>query len=97
MEEKRKSLTSEANRILLNEIAPLITKMFASITSELANQPQHWEDADGVHKKVYDMMCSKCKEFINGYTEGTAELMYRELCKPPVMANDSLCSSSDIL
>ena len=96
MEGKRKSLTDEANKILINEIAPLITKMFASITSKLISQPKHWEDVDGAHKKVYDLMCLKCKVFITGYTEGTAKLMYEELCKPPVIVDDSLCSSLDI-
>lgn len=95
-QEERKSLTSEANRIMLDEIAPLITKMFASITSELMNHPRHWEDADGSHRKVYDKMCLKCKEFFEGYTEGTARLMYEELCKPPVTSENSLDSLSGI-
>lgn len=82
-QKKRKSLTSEANRILIDDIAPLITKMFSSITSELIVQPQHWKDEDGTNKQIYDAVSDKAIEFIESYVKGTAELQYSALCKPP--------------
>lgn len=87
--EKRKSLTIEANRILIDEIAPLITKMFSSITSELIVQPQHWKDEDGTKRKVYEAVSNKATDFIENYIKGTAELQYSALCKPPIMEVDS--------
>ena len=83
-QDKKKSLTSEANRILIEEIAPLITKMFSSITSELNVQPQYWKDEDGTKRKVYEAVSSKAIDFIEDYIKGTAELQYTELCKPPI-------------
>lgn len=84
----RKSLTSEADKIMVNEIAPLITKIFSSITSELIVFPRHWEDKDGTNKKLYDMVSERCIAFIRDYVEGTAKLQYELLCKPPIEKND---------
>ncbi len=85
---KRKSFTSEADEIMVKEVAPLITKIFSSITSELIVLPWHWEDEDGTNKKLYDMTSERCIAFIKDYVEGTAKLQYELLCKPPIEKND---------
>lgn len=87
-ETKRKSLTSEADEIMVKEVAPLITKIFSSITSELIILPKHWNDEGGVNKKLYNMMSERCIAFIKDYVEGTAKLQYELLCKPPIEKND---------
>ena len=79
------SLTSEADKIMFNEIAPIITKLFSSITSELLIMPQHWEDKDGTKQKIYNMVSDKCIDFLTSYIKGTAKIQYELLCKPPVM------------
>ena len=88
-DEKRKSLTDEANKILINEIAPLITKMFASSTYDFFNQPFLLNLKGDVPpiKKIFDCICTNIKEFIIDYTEGTAELMYKELVKSNLKLN----------
>lgn len=86
---KEISLTSEADKIMVDEMLPIITKMFSSITSELIVFPHHWEDKNGNIKKVYDITAEKCIAFLTDCINGTAQLQYELLCKPPVKANDS--------
>lgn len=76
-------LSSKANKIFIDEILPLVTKAFSSITSELMSYPQYWDDEDGKVKKLLE---DKGEEFISDfkrYVEGTIKLQYEVLTIPP--------------
>lgn len=77
-------LTSNANKIFIDEILPLVTKAFSSITSELMSYPQYWNDENGKVKKLLE---NKGEMFISdfkNYVEGTVKLQYETLCTPPI-------------
>lgn len=84
-----KNLAREIDKVMVEEVAPIITNIFLSITSELIVLPQHWEDKDGTNKIFYDIASEKCIAFIKDYVEGTAKLQYELLCKPPIEKTDS--------
>ncbi len=76
-------LSSKANKILIDEILPLVTKAFSSITSELMSYPKYWNDEDGKIKKLLE---DKGETFISDfkrYVEGTIKLQYEVLTTPP--------------
>lgn len=77
-------LTTEANKIFIDEILPLVTKAFSSIASELMSYPQSWNDEDGKIKKILD---DKGESFISDfkrYVEGTVDLQYKLLTVSPI-------------
>lgn len=78
-------LTSKANEIFIDEILPLVTKAFSSITSEFMVHPQYWNDEDESIKKLYE---EKGKAFVSDfkkYVEGTVKLQYEILTAPTVI------------
>lgn len=81
-------LSSKANKIFIDEILPLVTKVFSSITSELMSYPQYWDDEDGKVKKLLE---DKGEAFISDfkrYVEGTIELQYEILSTSPIKEDD---------
>lgn len=77
-------LSAKANKIFIDEILPLVTKAFSSITSELMSYPQYWNDEDGKVKKLLE---DKGEAFISDfkrYVEGTIKLQYEVLTTPPI-------------
>ena len=81
-------LTSKANKIFIDEILPLVTKAFSSITSELMSQPQYWNDEGRKVKKIFE---DKGEMFISdfkNYVGGTIKLQYEILTTPPVKKDD---------
>lgn len=76
-------LSSGANKIFIDEILPLVTKVFSSITSELMSHPQYWNDEYG---KIRKLLEQKGETFISDfkkYVEGTVKLQYEILTTPP--------------
>ncbi len=76
-------LTSKANKIFIDEILPLVTKAFSSITSELMTRPNYWKDENGKVKRLFE---DKGEMFISDfkkYVEGTVRLQYEVLTTLP--------------
>lgn len=78
-------LESKANKIFIDEILPLVTKAFSSITSEFMVHPQYWNDEDETIKRLFE---EKGKAFVSDfkkYVEGTVKLQYEILTTPAVV------------
>lgn len=75
--------SSKANKIFIDEILPLVTKAFSSITSELMSYPQYWNDEDGKVKKLLDDKGEAFASDFKRYVEGTIKLQYKVLTTPP--------------
>lgn len=82
------SLESESNKILINEIFPLVTKAFSSMTSEITDGHLHWNDEDGKVKKIFENESKKFVSKFKRYVEGTAKLQYETLIASPIMEDD---------
>lgn len=77
-------LSSKANKIFIDEILPLVTKAFSSITSDLMSHPQYWNYEDGKVKKLFE---DKGEAFVSDfkrYVKGTIDLQYEILSTPPI-------------
>jgi len=81
-------LTTKANQILIDEILPLVTKAFSSITSEFMSYPQYWNDKDGNVKKMLEEKGELFVSAFKNYVEGTIKLQYKILTVPPIMKDD---------
>lgn len=79
----KKLLTTKANKIFIDEILPLVTKAFSSITSELMTHPQYWNDEDGKIKKLFEQKGEMFISDFKKYVEGTAKLQYEALTTQP--------------
>lgn len=77
-------LTTEANKIFANEILPLVTKAFSSITSEFMSHPQYWNDEDGKVKKIFKQKGEMFISDFKKYVEGTVDLQYKILTASPI-------------
>ena len=72
-------LTAKANKILVEEIFPLVTSAFSSITSELMQKPCCHEDDGELIKREYEKEAKKFASLFKNYVDTTAELQYEIL------------------
>lgn len=84
----RKLLTTKANKIFIDEILPLVTKAFSSITSEIMSHPQYWSEEDGKMKKLFEGKAEMFVSDFKKYVEGTIELQYKVLTTLPTKNDD---------
>lgn len=77
-------LSSKANKIFIDEILPLVTKAFSSITSEIMSHPQYWNDEDGKVKKLFEQKGEMFISDFKKYVEGTVKLQYEVLSTSPI-------------
>lgn len=82
--ERDDMLTSKANKILVDEIFPLVTKAFSSMTSELMSQPQYWKDDSRAVKKIFEDKGEMFISAFKNYVKGTISLQYDILTAPPI-------------
>lgn len=81
-------LTTKANKIFIDEILPLVTRAFSSITSELMTHPQYWNDEDGKMKKLFEQKGEMFISDFKKYVEGTINLQYETLCTQSITKDD---------
>lgn len=77
------SLESEVNKILIDEIFPLVTKAFSSITSECVSIHRYWNDEYGKLKELFEDIGEKFVSDFKRYVEGTVKLQYETLTASP--------------
>lgn len=88
-------LSSKANKIFIDEILPLVTKAFSSITAELMAHPQYWDDEDEEVKKLFEDKGKMFISYFRRYVEGTINLQYEILCTKPIKEDKECDESND--
>jgi hypothetical protein len=69
----------KANKIFTEEILPLVTKAFSSITAELAQHHGCLKDENETFKEFYESKAEMFASDFKNYAEGTAKLQYEFL------------------